>query len=114
MVYMFIIKKYHADKFVLWTLLSKILEVLLIRIQREIIQFSGRLKKEKEKNEKLLILLNEIELLETGNLQLNSSLLKLRLDKLKGTIVRSRAKWLEEGEIQTKYFSELESKKLFK
>ena len=92
------------------------LEVLLLRMRRETIQYSGRLKREKDKNEKLL--LNEIELLETVNLQLNSSLLaikkqdleQLRLDKIKGIIVRSRVKWLEEGERPTKYFCELESK----
>ena len=81
------------------------LEVLLLRFRRETIKSSAKLKREKSNKEKPL--LNEIEILESNNLQLNSNLIELkkqeleslRLEALRGSFVRSRVKWLEEGEV---------------
>ena len=34
----------------------------------------------------------------------------IRLDKLKGTMIRSKAKWIKEGEIPSSYFCNLEKR----
>ena len=93
------------------------LEVLLLRIRGETIKFSTRLKK--EQNEKEQKLQQEIEKLESNeNLNGISDLLQdkkselenLRNVKIKGSMIRSRIKWLGEGEKPTKYFCGLENK----
>ena len=57
------------------------LEVLFLRMRRETITFSAKLKREKV-NKEGNGLLREIELLESGNLQLNSNLLDLKKQEL--------------------------------
>ena len=39
-----------------------------------------------------------------------NELLEIRKKKLKGKFIRSRAKWIEEGEKPTKYFCNMESR----
>lgn len=62
-------------------------------------------------------MLEDIEKLESNahvNLDLvsekKSELESLRKEKLQGHVIRSRAKWVEEGEIPTKYTCSLESR----
>lgn len=82
------------------------------------ISYSSYKKKERDKFEK--ILLEEIEtieamcnidfdLLEEKKLKLE----RVRKEKLQGHIIRSRAKWVEEGEKPSKYFCSLESRNFF-
>ena len=90
------------------------LETLLMEIRGKTISFSSYKKKERERIEKKLT--TEIEELENcvneQNIQeldiKKQELENLREEKIKGKIVRSRVKWVEEGEKPTKYFCGLE------
>ena len=86
------------------------LETLLMEIRGKSISYSSYVKKKKmEKETKLM---DEISRLESNIDEhhienLNSKqreLEELRKEKLKGAFIRSRAKWVEEGEKPSKYF----------
>lgn len=91
----------------------KFLEILLMEIRGITISYSSYKKKERDKREKKLI--EDIEKLESIT-DINTDLISakktelenLRKEKLQGHIIRSRAKWVEEGEKPTKYFCNLE------
>ena len=85
---------------------SIFLEVLLMEIRSITILYSTE-----------NALLEEIEVLESES-NINLTLLEqkkvelenIRKEKLQGHIIRSRAKWVEEGEKPSKYFCSLESR----
>ena len=60
-------------------------------------------------------LISEIKVLETTDAEANFDLIKtkhdelklLREKKLKGTLIRSRARWVEQGDKPTSYFTRL-------
>ena len=94
---------------------SLFLEVLMMEIRGATIAYSSYKKKEKGKKEKEL--LDEIEALEsdsTTNIDILSekktALENFRKEKLQGHMIRSRARWVEEGEKPSKYFCSLESR----
>jgi exonuclease III len=95
---------------------SSMLEILLMEIRGMTISYSSFKKREKDKEEKALI--SDIEILESEDNNKNQNLLEekkasleqLRKQKLQGHMVRSRARWVEEGEKPTKYFCHLESR----
>ncbi|MCU7800901.1 MAG: hypothetical protein KZQ70_12335, partial [gamma proteobacterium symbiont of Lucinoma myriamae] len=90
-------------------------EVLLMEIRGKSISYSSYLKKREDKTEKNL--LQDIENIEK-ELQTNHELLDLkkkelsdiRRKKMEGVKVRSRAKWVDEGEKVTNYFCNLENR----
>lgn len=94
---------------------SIFLEVLLMEIRSITIYYSSFKKKEREKIE--ITLLKDIENIESQS-DIDFGLLhekkveleKVRKEKLQGHIIRSRAKWVEEGEKPSKYFCSLESR----
>ena len=61
-------------------------------------------------------LLTEIQTLEENGIDLNlleekkGELYEIRREKMRGHFVRSKAKWIEEGEKPTNYFCNLESR----
>ena len=90
------------------------LEVLLMEIRGKTISYATYKKKKIDKTEQNLI--QEINILEQNNF--NSTLLEekreelkeLRIKKLEGLKIRSRAKWIEQGEKVTKYFCNFENR----
>ena len=91
------------------------LEMLLLRIRGETVQYSSIKKKLDSKRESELM--SEIERLEkeehiTENqirlVEKQHQLIELREKSMKGHYIRSRAQWLQEGEKPTKYFCSLE------
>lgn len=95
---------------------SSMLEMLLMEIRGITISYSSFKKRERDKMEEKLI--SDIEFLENEDYDTNKDLLEekkasleqLRKQKLQGHMVRSRARWVEEGEKPTKYFCHLESR----
>ena len=94
-----------------------LLEAILLRIRGETIHYSKKLKRGKNNEESDII--NQIEILENGNLDQQAletlsdkkaRLETIRKDKLKGTMIRSRIQILHEEEKPTKYFCALENK----
>ena len=93
-----------------------LLEMLLLESRSKTIAFSSAMKKNEIKIEKTLD--SEIKHLETTDKESNFELLKakkeelqsLREKKLRGTLIRSRAKWIDQGEKASKYFCNLETK----
>ena len=93
---------------------SLFLEVLLLRLRGETIKYSTMQKKENITKEN--VLMKEIEDLEVKNDKSldseleskKSDLEKLREEKMDGIKIRSRIRWLKEGEKPTKYFCNLE------
>ena len=91
-------------------------EILLLEIRSRTISFSAALKK--KENSLLKNLENEIRTLENNDPVINFDLIKskqdelilLRENKLKGMLVRSRARWLESGEKPTNFFCNLENR----
>ena len=91
-------------------------DVLLMEIRGMTISYSSFKKREKDQLEKSLI--KEIESLEENSTGFDPSILEekqnmlenLRKEKLKGNMIRSKARWVEEGEKPTKYFCHLESR----
>ena len=87
-----------------------------MEIRGKSISYSSFLKKKKSTEEKTLI--EEIKTLEENLSETNLDLLeikkqnleKIRKHKLQGIHIRSRAKWVEEGEKPTHYFCSLESR----
>ena len=90
------------------------METLLMEIRGETISFSSNKKKAKNQREKHNE--NEISFLETNLNETNkdrlsslqSELENLRIEKLHGSFIRSRANWVDSGEKVTKYFCNLE------
>ena len=92
------------------------LEVILLEIRSVSISFSSALKK--KENEKERELINQIKILEDQFCnddqdkisELNQELKEIRNKRLQGTLIRSRARWVEEGEKASKYFCNLENR----
>lgn len=90
-------------------------EVLLMEIRGKTISYSAFLKKQNNKEEEQI--LKDIQQLES-ELVLNHDDLKaknkkledLRQKKMEGVKLRSKAKWIDEGEKVTKYFCNLENR----
>jgi hypothetical protein len=93
-----------------------LLETLLMEICGNTITYSSYKKRENEKQEKKLrneiaqmeVNINESQIPELENKK--QELENYRKNKVKGKMVRSRAKWIDEGEKPTNYFCGLESK----
>ena len=91
------------------------LETLLMEIRGKTISFSSyksKLNKNRESNliqeiDRLQKLLNETN--KDQLIELQHELENIRENKLKGYLIRSRAKWIEDGEKPSKYFCSLES-----
>ena len=89
-------------------------EMILLEIRGKTISYSVFKKKQKDKKEEKLV--REISELESNNEDINTitqkknELKELRLEKLEGIRIRSRAKWIEQGEKVTKYFCNLENR----
>ena len=91
------------------------LEILLLEIRGKSISYSAYKKKMRNIHENNLI--SNIQILESREdvdieelKEKKQELENLRLDKLKGNIIRSRVKWIEEGEKPTSYFLNLENR----
>ena len=92
------------------------LETLLMEIRGKTIAYSTFKKRQQENKETQLI--DEIETLERENnfekhntlQEKNAELLEIRKKKIEGLFVRSRAKWIDQGEKVTKYFCNLENR----
>ena len=92
-----------------------LLEMLLLESRSKTIAFSSAMKKNEIKIEKNLD--SEIKHLENTDPERNFELLKtkkeelqsLREKKLRGTLIRSRAKWIDQGKKTSKYFCNLEN-----
>ncbi|KAK3093924.1 hypothetical protein FSP39_021885 [Pinctada imbricata] len=90
------------------------LETLLMEIRGKSISYSSYIKKKRLENK----LMEEIALLENSEqeqtiddlISKQKELEDMRKEKLKGAFIRSRAKWVEEGEKPSKYFCHLESR----
>ena len=90
--------------------------MLLLEIRGKCISYASYKKKESFKLEKEI--LSDIKQLENNLMegdvyvleQKRHELLELRQKKLDGVIVRSRGKWLYEGEKNTKYFCNFEKR----
>ena len=91
-------------------------EILLLEIRSKTIAFSSALKKQENRETKELeVEINNLEKSDpTGNyeeVKIKQEKLRLiREQKLKGTIIRSRARWIDQGEKPSKYFCNLESR----
>ena len=105
------------DENILFTINDQLfLETLLMEIRGKTISYSSYIKKKKDKQEKELV--EEIKDIEKNISESNVDLLynknqeleKLRKHKLQGNYIRSRAKWIEEGEKPSSYFCKLESR----
>lgn len=104
------------DKDIIFSIDDKLFfETLMMLIRGKTIAYASEKKKQNTQREELLI--KEIETLQTigtNNLGLleekNNELLRLRKNKLEGSLIRSRAKWVLEGEKPTKYFCNLENR----
>lgn len=92
------------------------LETLLMEIRGKTISYASYLKKKERMEEKELI--EKIKTLEENACDSNidelsskkQELENIRKHKLQGNYIRSRAKWVEEGEKPSKYFCALESR----
>ena len=90
--------------------------MLLLEIRTVTVSFAS--KNKKKENEYLANLEKELEILESDNINENFDKIKekelelknLREQKLKGSLIRSRARWIEHGEKPTKYFCHLENR----
>ena len=91
-------------------------ETLLLEIRSKTISFATAVKK--KENIEMKSLISEIKVLETTDPESNYDLIKTKQDELKlfrekqlqGTLIRSRARWVEQGEKPTKYFCNLENR----
>ena len=94
---------------------NMLLDVLLMKIRGITISYSSYKKKEREKEE--MALMKEIEHLESFE-NMDVSLIEekrlllenLRKEKMEGHAIRSRARWIEEGEKPTRYFCNSEKR----
>ena len=85
------------------------LETLLLEIRAKTLSYSSFKKKEKDKLEKNLIA--EIKILEERNnpslhslTEMQHELEEIRKERLRGSLIRLRSNWIDEGEQPTKYF----------
>ena len=91
-------------------------DVLLLEIRNKIISFSSGLrKKERNQEQELESLIIRLESSDPeGNFEFIKSnqnkLQELREKKLRGSLIRSRARWVENGEKASKYFCNLENR----
>ena len=102
-------------------------EMILLEIRGETIKFSSRRKKESNEKEynlkqsicemeqKLSNISNEYDVIKANEMSSNLREKQLELEnirhkKLSGSFIRSKAKWIEEGEKPTKYFLNLEKR----
>ena len=91
------------------------LETLLLEIRGKTISYSSFLKKQRNNKEKKLV--EEITALEI-ELTPNNALLEekrlelqeIRKKKIEGSVIRSRAKWIDQGEKTSRYFCNLENR----
>ena len=87
-----------------------------MEIRGQSISFSSHLKKSKNNREvELSDIIQELEeqeaLADSQDLEnAKKELEAIRLDKLKGAMIRSKAKWIEEGEKPSSYFCNLEKR----
>ena len=90
------------------------LEVLLMEIRGKTISYASFKKKQTDKTEnKLIQEINNLEQENSNNTLLEEkreALKDLRTRKLEGLKIRSRAKWIDQGEKVTKYFCNLENR----
>lgn len=90
-------------------------EVMLMEIRGKTISYSSYLKKQEDKEEKQL--LEDIQILQSEAI-LDHDALKIKIQrledlrrkKMEGVKLRSKAKWVDEGEKITKYFCNLENR----
>lgn len=90
-------------------------DVLLMEIRGKTISYASFKKKSNENKEnKLLDQIDKLEKQEIINEELIDSMKKelfdLRQKKMEGKIIRSKAKWIDDGEKVTKYFCNLENR----
>ena len=91
-------------------------EVLLMKIRGETISYASHKKKiDFEKEERLLTEINRIEENVTDSNvaeleDLKAQLQEIRNKKVEGIAIRSRVRWLQEGEKPTRYFCNLENR----
>jgi exonuclease III len=105
-----------SDKDIVLTINDQLFfETLMMQIRGKTISISCHRKKQEENKEQHL--LNDIAKLENNNdlestilEDKKSELLTLRKRKLEGSLIRSRAKWLLEGEKPSNYFCNLENR----
>ena len=91
-------------------------ETLLLEIRSKTISFAIGVKK--KENIEMKELISEIKVLETTDPEANHDQIKAKKDELKiirekklqGTLVRSRARWVDQGEKPTRYFCNLENR----
>lgn len=91
-------------------------DILLLEIRSKTIAFSSALKR--MENDQIASLEAEIKKLEQENSSIHFDLIKqkenelksLREKKLKGVLIRSRARWLEHGEKPSNFFCNLENR----
>ena len=92
------------------------LEMILLNARSTSISMSSAIKKkERAKTEYLEKQINELEfndpiLNQDEIIKLKNELKEFREQKLKGSLVRSKAKWIEEGEKPSRYFCNLENR----
>ena len=85
------------------------LETLLMEIRGKTISYSSYKKKVQNRNEDLLRntiqQMEEQDQVDIEELDIKKKELEnIRIKKVKGSVIRSRARWQEEGEKPTKYF----------
>ena len=106
-----------SDENIFFTINDQLfLETLLFEIRGKSISYSSYIKKKKNKEEQDLM--KEIKVIEENASEGNvdelynkkQELEKLRKHRLQGNYIRSRAKWVEEGEKPSSYFCKLESR----
>ena len=91
-------------------------EMLLLEIRGKTLSFASFIKK--KENEEIVKLESEIKVLEAEDIDENFDIIKtkeedlrcIREKRLQGTLIRSRGRWIEEGEKPSKYFLSLESR----
>ena len=92
------------------------LEMVLLNLRSLSICFSAALKKKEDTAVKKIELeINELETLNAAEhydkiCDLKADLQEIRGKKLKGSLIRSKARWIEQGEKPTKYFCNLENR----
>ena len=89
--------------------------MLLLEIRGKSIAFSAAVRKKERERENEIV--KEIDILEKKEdidlekiTELKRTLQNIREKKLKGMLIRSRAKWVEQGEKASKYFCNLENR----
>ena len=91
------------------------LEVMLMEIRGECIRFASELNRKTRKREKeieeTLVKLHHLNCSDNSETELLQNELKeIREKMLEGTLVRSRTRWIHEGEKPTRYFCHLENR----